>query len=391
MYAQVRNVIARCEQCDRVRTSFCSRQFTLSPQPIQGMFYRWSCDLAGELPQISRGNVCIMIMIEHFSKWVELVALLDKSSHSTSQAFLQQVLSRFGACAECLIDQGSEFRGEFQDLLDHALIDHWWTSRDHPQADGLAERMVQTCKKGLWKICLTRNKKDWDLALPYIAMGYRMSKHAFLSHFSPYFLLFGRHPIPPSSIAVQMDQVVDLDSPTTWAKVIVERVALFRRVMPMAMENLSIAQHRDTLWYAHTRGGSHKPKVKQFNVGDFVYLQRQPNDNLDTSSNHIILRIKAIRPSSVLELQRANGRTIWDHSKNCAPCHLPNLDPIIITLTWIPTLDYPCQVCQRIDDADKMLLCDNCNGGYHLFCLKPELTQVLAGNWYCSSCSPTTP
>jgi hypothetical protein len=49
-----------------------------------------------------------MIMIEHFSKWVELVALPDKSSYSTSQAFLQQVLSRFGACVECLIDQGSK-------------------------------------------------------------------------------------------------------------------------------------------------------------------------------------------------------------------------------------------------------------------------------------------
>jgi hypothetical protein len=162
--------------------------------------------------------------------------------------------------------------------------------------------MVQTCKKGLRKICLTRNKEDWDLALPYIAMGYRMSKHASLSHFSPYFLLFGRHPIPPSSIATQMDQVVDLDFPTTWAKVIAERAALFRRVMPMAMENLSIAQHRDTLRYAHTRGGNYKPKVKQFDVGDFVYLQRQPNDTLDTSSNRTILRIKAIRPSGVLEL-----------------------------------------------------------------------------------------
>jgi hypothetical protein len=42
----------------------------------------------------------------------------------------------------------------------------------------------------------------------------------------------------------------------------------------MAMENLSIAQHRDTLRYAHTRGGSYKPKVRQFDVGDFVYLQR---------------------------------------------------------------------------------------------------------------------
>jgi hypothetical protein len=38
-----------------------------------------------------------------------------------------------------------------------------------------------------------------------------------------------------------MDQVVDLNSPAIWARVIVERVALLRRVMPMAMENLSIA------------------------------------------------------------------------------------------------------------------------------------------------------
>jgi hypothetical protein len=83
-----------------------------------------------------------MIMIEHFSKWVELVALSDKSSHSTNQAFLQQVLSRFKACAECLADQRLEFRGEFQNLLDHAFIDYRRTSRDHPQANGLAERMV---------------------------------------------------------------------------------------------------------------------------------------------------------------------------------------------------------------------------------------------------------
>jgi len=44
------------------------------------------------------------------------------------------------------------------------------------------------------------------------------------------------------------------------------------RVMPMAMENLSVAQHWDTLRYAHTQGGNYKPKVKQFDVGDFIYL-----------------------------------------------------------------------------------------------------------------------
>ncbi len=168
-----------------------------------------------------------------------------QTSHHTTLAmfFLQQVLNRFGACAKCFINQGSKFRREFQDLPDHVLVDHRRTSKDHPQIDGLVKRMVQTCKKGLRKISLIKNKEDWDLALPYIAIGYKMSKHASLSHFSPYFLLFGRHPIPPSSIVVQMYQVVDLDSPTTWARVIIERVILFRKVMPMAMENLSIAQH----------------------------------------------------------------------------------------------------------------------------------------------------
>ncbi len=83
-----------------------------------------------------------MITIEHFSKWVEFVVLPNKSSDSTNQAFLQQVLSRFGACAECFTNQGSKFRREFQDLHDHVLIDHRQTSKDHPQANGLAERMV---------------------------------------------------------------------------------------------------------------------------------------------------------------------------------------------------------------------------------------------------------
>ncbi len=72
--------------------------------------------------------------------------------------------------------------------------------------------------------------------------------------------------------------------------------------MPMAMENLSIAQHQDTLRYAHKQGGSYKPKVRQFDVGDFAYFQWQLNDILDTSFGRIILRITTIMPLSVLEL-----------------------------------------------------------------------------------------
>jgi hypothetical protein len=77
-----------------------------------------------------------------------LVPIPEKSSFYTATA-LKGVLTRFGAPAEVLTDQGEEFQGEFAVLLQKLLIDHRTTSRDHPQYDGLAERMVQVVKEAL--------------------------------------------------------------------------------------------------------------------------------------------------------------------------------------------------------------------------------------------------
>jgi hypothetical protein len=43
-------------------------------------------------------------MVEHFSKWIELVALPDKSNEGVAYFFLDRVLSHFGAPAEVLTD-----------------------------------------------------------------------------------------------------------------------------------------------------------------------------------------------------------------------------------------------------------------------------------------------
>ena len=105
--------------------------------------------------------------------------------------------------------------------------------------------MVQTVKRGLRKYSLKKgHHQDWDLQLPWIAMGYRFSKQASLASFSPYYLLFGRHPMLPKAIQADADTVLaNMDNPDTWAQVCKQRVDLFNGVMLMALENLSIAQH----------------------------------------------------------------------------------------------------------------------------------------------------
>jgi transposase InsO family protein len=123
-----------------------------------GLFYRWGVDLCKMLHTPEDGNKYVVVMIDHFTKWVELVPIPEKSSFYLAAA-LKGVLTRFGAPAEVLTNQGEEFQGEFAALLQKLLIDHRTTSRNHPQSDGLAERMVQVVKEALRKYCITFNKQ----------------------------------------------------------------------------------------------------------------------------------------------------------------------------------------------------------------------------------------
>jgi hypothetical protein len=254
MYQQVVAYVGRCEVCDRVRSSFNTLSPQLQPLPIMGLGYRWSLDFARPLIVTPRGAKCVLVMVEHFSKCIELVALPQNYAELAAAAFLDRVLACFGAPAEVL----TEFLSAFEELCTKALIDHRTTSRDHLEADGLAERVVQTTKHGLRKYGLLRGShRNWDLMLPWIAMGYQFSRQTSLASYSLYQLLYGREPIFPSFIREKLAPVVDLDDPNIWAECLQEGGQFFQRAMPMAMENLSIAQHRDTLRYARIRSGAY--------------------------------------------------------------------------------------------------------------------------------------
>jgi hypothetical protein len=70
-------------------------------------------------------------MIEHFSKWLDLVPLLYHNNEKIVYAFSDNVFNKFGILNEVLIDQGTKFHGKFQELWDRTLINHCTTSQDH--------------------------------------------------------------------------------------------------------------------------------------------------------------------------------------------------------------------------------------------------------------------
>jgi len=161
MQLQVQQFVSRCILCDQVWASFNAPTLHLQPLPIMGLGYWWSLDFVGPLSLTPWHNQYVLVMIEHFSKLLELVPLLDCNSERVAYAFLNMVFSRFGTPTKVFIDQGTKFHGEFQELCEKTLINHHTTSWNHLEAKGLMEQMVEIVKWGLWKYGLHKGH-TWD-------------------------------------------------------------------------------------------------------------------------------------------------------------------------------------------------------------------------------------
>ena len=66
--------------------------------------------------------------------------------------------------------------------------------------------------------------------------------------------------------------------------------------------------------------------------------------------------------------------------------HLTSLDNSIV---WSKSImNTRCKICRKKADPDQMLLCDSCDKGYHMYCLKPKLKSIPKGQWFCPDCKP---
>ncbi|KIY96367.1 hypothetical protein MNEG_11595 [Monoraphidium neglectum] len=390
MYENVTAVVSTCEPCSRAKASFNQSQPELCPLPIKGLFYRWGVDLAGPFPKTARGHAYAMVCIEHWSKTVVITPIPDKEAATTAFAFLHSVLARFGAPAEVLTDQGSEWCDEFQRLLTDTFVDHRSTSASHPASNGLTERAVQTLKGALAKHCLAEESTaDWDKYCAWLALGYNCSPQE-STRLAPYHVLFGRAPAIPASVQAVIAAPLSFDDPLAVTLDVLQRAEAVRRACPAIDENLAIAQHRDTQRYQAVRSGMYVGgQGPPLAAGDFVWLKRhQTSSTLQTGTMPPILRVQKVWPAGMLTLMGKCGRTLKAHASHCARCSLPNIDPTVNPALQPYDRNLQCEVCHSPQGEASLLLCDGCGRGWHNGCLASPLTEIPPAEevWVCPDC-----
>ncbi len=99
------------------------------------------------LPTSADGFKHVLVIVEAFSTWIDLVPLRELTAKTVTLAFRERVLARFGRPVEVTRDNGAEYKAEFHHLCLDLGIDHCMVTPGHPKANCLAERIVQVLKK----------------------------------------------------------------------------------------------------------------------------------------------------------------------------------------------------------------------------------------------------
>jgi len=173
--------VRSCDTCQR------RRHLVPTPPPpelptLLGPMESVHVDLTGRLPPTkdmkARGILkpYIMIMVDSYTKVLEVAILHDRSSDACTRAFWRYWIHRYTLPVQVVSDQGNEFLGTFHQALTDGGIDHVNTRVYHPQSNGNAERTVQTVK--LW---LTRMVDDhvesWPTQLDAVRSAYMRTVH----------------------------------------------------------------------------------------------------------------------------------------------------------------------------------------------------------------------
>jgi hypothetical protein len=224
--------------------------------PVHDLFYRVALDTAGPLPETKSGNKYILVAIDHYSKWCEAKAVADHGAKTTAKFLEDEIICRYGVSRFVLIDNGGEWAAEFDTMCEDYAIQHQRTAPHWPQCNGMAERIIQTIKRGITVLAANpANVNFWDEQLAKVLFGYRCGIQS-STKFSPFMILTGRTPRLRADNFLQAltAETDESENVEVLAAQFLQKVKLITSLHDDVLVNVEQAQRRHKKNYAARKG-----------------------------------------------------------------------------------------------------------------------------------------
>jgi len=184
-----------CQGCHRVKPA---RTVVTPIEPIKHeliwMFV--SLDHVGKFPKTKRGYTHLLVIIDRFSRWVEIIRIKGSkkdgglSAGTTLRKFKKRIVDRHGLPGNVLTDGSTSFLGKFDEYMTANNVAHHRGKAYKHNTNGMAERVICTIEEKL-RHYVTAGGRNWDEYSQSIQTSLN-SHMAWGPKVSPFFLNRGR-------------------------------------------------------------------------------------------------------------------------------------------------------------------------------------------------------
>lgn len=229
MQNDIEHYISNVCQCIKRKTPTLKQRAPLEPITSTAPFELISIDFL-HLEKSSNGCEYILVIVDHFTRYAQAYGTRNKSAKTVAQKLFNDFFPRYGFPERIHHDQGGEFENKlFAELEKSCGVAHSRTTPYHPQGNGKAERFNRTLL-GMLRTLSDSQKSRWAENLNKVVHAYNCTRHE-VTGFSPFFLLFGRHPRLPIDLILETETQPNRSSSHTqyvqkWSKAMKEAYQL---------------------------------------------------------------------------------------------------------------------------------------------------------------------
>ena len=226
----------------------------------------WAVDYITNLPITVNGNKHILVFVDTFSRWPEVISVPDLRMKTFVDAFIDVIVCRHGCPSHLVSDRGGQFVGDLAMAIYQRLrVKKHTTTAYHPMSNGLCERFNQTLIRGLKTTC-NSYQNNWDRMVDPFLFAYRTSVHP-VTKFSPFQLMTGETARVPYDVMLLDSEDASAGNYKSEFKEQVDRLHMMRAV---AREQMLRAQERNARQY--NKKIAKKKDALSMQAGDMVWL-----------------------------------------------------------------------------------------------------------------------
>lgn len=261
MDADIARMVKNCPRCIRRKAVPAKTELV----PIQSSYpMEIICIDFLSLERSKGGYENVLVITDHFSRYAQAYPTKNQTAKTTAKVLFEHFIVHYGFPARIHSDQGPNFESHLiGELCSLAGIEKSRTTPYHAMGNGMVERFNQTLLKMLGTL-EDDQKADWKSHVSVLVHAYNATHHE-STGYSPYFLMFGRHP------RLAIDALLGLPTDTVSASKHSEYVVKMRDHLKTAYEKARKATERAGI--ASKRRYDEKARSSVLHPGDRVLVK----------------------------------------------------------------------------------------------------------------------